>query len=150
MESFCCISEPNEMLYVNYTAIKKTKCLKNYLISFYLDLARKKWSETRGVIDLYTHLYIFSKQDLLFTKELFNMITKYEALVLKLMGIFCKLMLLNGHKFKVPDAELKWLSNHNSKSSGSLTSGCTTSHQKSSYSHQNSTALAQKQKYKSM
>lgn len=34
------------------------------------------------------------------------MITKYEALVLKLKGIFCKLMLLNGHKFKVPDAEL--------------------------------------------
>lgn len=59
------------------------------------------------MINLYTHLYIFSKQDLLVTKELFNMITKYEALVLKLKGIFCKLMLLNGHKFKVPDAELK-------------------------------------------
>ena len=78
------------------------------------------------------------------------MITKYEAFILKLMGIFFKLMLLNGRKFKFPDAELKRLSNHNSKSSGSLTSDYTTSHQKSSYSHQNSMALAQKQKYKSM
>ena len=53
------------------------------------------------------HLYISSKQDLLVTKELFKMITKYEAFVLKLTGIFSKLMLLNGHKFKFPDAELK-------------------------------------------
>ena len=96
------------------------------------------------------HLYISSKQDLLVTKELFKMITKYEAFILKLMGIFFKLMLLNGRKFKFPDAELKRLSNHNSKSSGSLTSDYTTSHQKSSYSHQNSMAMAQKQKYKSM